>query len=62
MANSYETVRAKLDDIIERYRGRTGGDKNGGTLTREAAIKLIKELGFTEGDAARWLEPKPRRL
>ena len=29
------------------------------TLTREEAVKRIRQLGFKEGDAERWLGSKP---
>jgi hypothetical protein len=61
MANSYESSRAALDDIIERYRGSLTGDRARATLTREQAVELIKALGFTRGDALRWLDSKPPR-
>lgn len=58
MAPSYESSRAALDDIIMQYRaGRTSRGR--ATLSRERAIELIKALGFTRGDALRWLDPKP---
>jgi hypothetical protein len=58
MAPSYESVRAELDEIVERYRlGRDGGK---GTLTREEAVERICRLGFARGDAMRWLDKKPR--
>ena len=61
MADSYESCLAKLDDIIGRYRARLVGDRSRPTLTREQAVMLIKALGFTEGDAMRWLDAKPSR-
>jgi hypothetical protein len=62
MVQSYESSRAALDNIIERYRGGLAGDRGRLALTREQAIELIKALGFTRGDALRWLDPKsPRR-
>jgi len=58
MARSYESSRAALDDIILQYRAaRTGRGR--AMLSRERAIELIKALGFTRGDALRWLDPKP---
>jgi hypothetical protein len=54
MQRSYESLRAELDDIVARYRGAKDG------LTREEAVKRIRQLGFTEGDAERWLGSKPR--
>ena len=66
MTRSYESLRAELDDIVERYRAHAAGDGSKPGLTREEAVKRIRQLGFTEGDAARWLgskpHPKSRRL
>jgi len=61
MSRSYESLRAELDDIVERYRAHLKDDRSKGTLTREEAAKRIRKLGFTEADAARWLGSKPRR-
>ena len=59
MAPSYESVRAELDEIVERYHlGRRGGN---GTLTRDEAVESICRLGFARGDAMRWLDKKPPR-
>lgn len=59
MAPSYESTRAALDEIIRRYRGDPAGDRRAGpALSREQAIEMIKALGFTRGDAARWLDAK----
>ena len=60
MAPSYESLRAELDDIVERYRAHSARDGGKGGLTREEAVKRIRQLGFTEGDAVRWLGSKPR--
>ena len=59
MRRSYENLRAELDDVVERYRAHTARDGDKGGLTREEAVKRIRQLGFTEGDAARWLGSKP---
>jgi hypothetical protein len=61
MAQSYESSRAALDDIIRRYRAGRTGDGRATALSREQAIELIKALGFTRGDALRWLDSKPPR-
>jgi len=61
MVDSYEKLRAALDDIIERYRARLVGDWARPTLSRKEAIDRIKALGFTEGDAMRWLDSKHHR-
>ena len=57
MRRSYEKIRAELDDILERYRSHTA-NKSG--LTYAEAVRLIRKLGFTEGDAVRWLGSKSR--
>jgi hypothetical protein len=61
MSPSYESLRAELDEIVERYRAQLRDDRSQGTLTREEAAKRILKLGFTAADAERWLGPKPRR-
>ncbi len=61
MSPSYESLRAELDEIVERYRAHLARDRSMATLTREEAVKRIRQLGFTEGDAVRWLDSKPRR-
>jgi hypothetical protein len=51
MMNRYsiEEYRARLDEIIRRYRlGATGRD----------AVARLKELGFTAGEALRLLRPR----
>ena len=60
MPRSYERLRAEIEDILERYRAHTARDGDKGGLTREQAVKRIRQLGFTEGDAERWLGSKPR--
>ena len=60
MPVSYESLRAELDEIVERYRAHRAGDGSKRGLTREEAVKRIRRLGFTEGDAVRWLGSKPR--
>ena len=59
MSPSYESLRAELDEIVERYRAYLARDGSKVTLTREEAVKRIRQLGFTEGDAMRWLDQKP---
>ena len=59
MPRSYESIRAELDDIVEQYRAYTGRDVGKGGLTREEAATRIRQLGFTEGDAQRWLGSTP---
>jgi len=60
MQRSYESLRAELDDIVERYRAHTAPDGGKGGVARGDAVKRIRELGFTEGDAERWLGSKAR--
>jgi len=62
MPRSYESIRAELEDILERYRAHTARDGDKGGLTREQAVKRIRQLGFTEGDAKRWLGQKRSRV
>ena len=57
MPLSYESLRAELDGIVERYRAHDGSKAG---LTRDEAVKRIRQLGFTEGDADRWLGSEPR--
>jgi hypothetical protein len=61
MAPSYESLRAELDDIVERYRAHVAHDRNKDALTREEAVERIRRLGFTRGDAIRWLDQTRRR-
>jgi hypothetical protein len=61
MSPSYESLRAELDEIVERYRAHLARAGGVGTLTREEAVERIRRLGFTRGDAMRWLDKKPRR-
>ena len=60
MSPSYESLRAELDEIVEQYRAHLVRDGSKVTLTREEAVKRIRQLGFTEGDAERWLGSKLR--
>ena len=60
MPRSYESIRAELEDILEAYRAHTAHDGGKGGLMREEAVKRIRQLGFTEGDAQRWLGSTPR--
>jgi hypothetical protein len=61
MSPSYESLRAELDEIVERYRAHLPHDGSKVPLTREEAVRRIRKLGFTEGDAMRWLDQKPVR-
>ena len=62
MTQSYESTRAALDEVIMRYRGDVVGDRHGlPPLSRELAIEMIRALGFTRGDALRWLDSERRR-
>jgi len=60
MPRSYESLRAELEDILEQYRAPFARDGSRAGLTRGEAVKRIRQLGFTEGDAERWLGSKPR--
>ena len=44
---SYEGLRAKLNEIVERYRAHFGNDRS--TSTREETVKRIRKLGFYRG-------------
>jgi hypothetical protein len=57
MSPSYESLRAELDEIVERYRVPVARDGSKRTLTLEEAVERIHKLGFTRGDAMRWLGP-----
>jgi hypothetical protein len=59
MLGSYEHHLATLEGIIERYRAGLADDIKRRRLTRAEAVQRIKALGFTQGDAERWLDPKP---
>jgi hypothetical protein len=59
MPLSYESLRAELDSIVEQYRAHDGSKAG---LTRDEALKRIRQLGFTEGDAVRWLGSKSQRV
>jgi hypothetical protein len=50
---SHESLRAEVNEIVERYPAHFEDDRS--TLTREKTVKCIRKLGFTEGDALRWL-------
>ena len=50
---------AAVEDIIRRYRGHTP-DPATPRLSREEALERMRDLGLAEGDAERWLAPKPR--
>jgi hypothetical protein len=60
MPRSYESLRAEIDAIVEQYRADVPwGDRGKQAPTRTEAVKRICQLGFTEGDANRWLGSKP---
>jgi hypothetical protein len=61
MPMSYESVRAELDQIIEQDLAHITRDGNKAGLTRQEAVERIRRLGFSRGDAVRWLDPKPQR-
>jgi hypothetical protein len=50
---SHESLRAELDEIVERHPAHFGDERS--ALTREETVKRFRKLGFTEGDALRWL-------
>ena len=50
---SAEEWMAELDGIINRYRD---GEPRAAPMTRRKAIERLVELGFSEGDAVRYLE------
>jgi hypothetical protein len=54
-------VRAELDEIVDRYRAQFHQDGHKSVMTREEAIKRIRKLGFSAGDAMRWLGKQPPR-
>ena len=58
MPLSYEKLRAAIDAIVEQYRADAPWSDR--ALTRAEAVKRICQLGFTEGDANRWLGSKPQ--
>lgn len=58
---SYESCLAALNEIIARYRAGLTGERSRVTLSCDQAIQLIKALGFTAGDAMRWLDAKAPR-
>jgi hypothetical protein len=45
---------AEIDRIIQQYRGETG--RRLPPLTRKQAIERMIELGFSQGDAVRYLD------
>ncbi len=51
---SAEEWMAEVDRIIHEYRGETG--RRLPPLTRKQAIERLVELGFSEGDAIRYLD------
>jgi hypothetical protein len=61
MGDSYESRVAAIDEIITRYRAGLTAERSRVALSRDQAIPLIKALGFTKGDAMRWLDAKPPR-
>lgn len=60
---SAEAVEADLAKIIADYHAgvrELGGDKAKIEPVRRVAIAVIRKLGFSEGDAIRWLDAKRR--
>lgn len=64
MPRSYESLRAEIDAVVKEYRAHSWGDMSKRGLTRAEAVKRIRQLGFTESDANRWLgsQPHPKSL
>jgi len=58
MPCSYERLRAEIDATVEQYRAQSRSNVGKPGLTRAEAVKRIRQLGFTESDANRWLGPK----
>ena len=58
MPRSYESLLAEIDAIVEQYRTHRGSDLGRLGLTRAEAVKRIRQLGFIESDANKWLGPK----
>jgi hypothetical protein len=54
---SYEETRERLETIIKEYRVGARSETD-----RATAIEAIRQLGFSQGDAARWLDGRQRRL
>lgn len=52
----YETLRQAVDGIIAAYEQRKGTI----AISRDTAIERLRALGFTAGDAVRWLRPERR--
>lgn len=58
---SAETLHAKIEAAIQEYhdaRFVTGSTP----YLRQRALTKLKELGFSEADAARWLDGRPKRI
>jgi hypothetical protein len=52
---SAEEWMAEVDGIVHQYRGESGS-RGLPPLTRKQAIERMVELGFSEGDAIRYLD------
>jgi len=50
---------AAVTDIIRLYRG-TSPNPRARKISLGEALSRMRELGIEEGDAARWLAPKPK--
>lgn len=53
---SYEQMMAKMKDIEQRYRAKLRGNDGGDGLTKDEAIEAYTKLGYTEGQARRYIE------
>jgi hypothetical protein len=45
---------AAVNEIVRLYRG-SAGNSDTDTISREEAVARLRELGVSEGEAARWL-------
>ncbi len=48
-----------VNDVVRRYRGISPNSKHGKLGLREAVTRM-RDLGLSQGDAIRWLEPRSR--
>ena len=49
---------AAVNEIVRLYRG-SAGTSDIDTISREEAVARLRELGVSEGEAARWLNSGP---
>jgi hypothetical protein len=50
---------AAIEDVIRRYRGHSA-DPDTPALSHAEALERMRDLGLADGEAERWLAPKPR--